>query len=289
MSAVIEDDDRDELVGGSVSDDDIRAMLAQEQKASRALKAQVEQERAARTRAEAQSSSAQTARIDAEEQAVTARLEGAEAAALALRKDYAEALSEGRFDEAAEVQDKMAELRARQVADKQYKTWLAGEKAREAAQPARPVHEGVDLSQYSAPQRRWIRDNPEFMDDPKIRAKTFAGHQLAVAEGIEVDSPEYFEVINETVYRGRGREEEPAANPPRRRQEPTDMPVTRRTPATTQRNAPVRLSADEMEAADITNPDIPVQGHKDTAGNWVPGRYETYYLQRQRLRAQGRG
>lgn len=288
MSDVIEDDDRidDQHVnGGPISDEDVRAMLAREQKEKRALRQQLEQERTGRTRAEAQATSATTARFDTEEQAVTERLEAADAQALALRKAYSEALSEGRFDEAAEVQDQMAELRARQVADKQYKTWLAGEKTR-AAQVVQqqPAHEGVDLSAYSAAQRKWIRANPSFMEDAKVRAKTFAGHQLAVAEGVEVDSPEYFEIIDETVNRGRRRAEEDEEVIPQRRQVASDMPVSRRTPQTSTRQTPVRLSADEMEAADITNPEIPVQGHKDAQGNWVAGRYERYAINREKLR-----
>jgi hypothetical protein len=292
MSDTIEDDDElPHVNGGSISDDDIRALLAKEKQSSRALKLQLETERTGRTRAEAQVSNAQTARLDSEEEIVTTRLTAADAAALGLRRAYSEALAEGRFDEAAEVQDQMVELRAKQVADRQYKTWLTNERSR--AVEAKPVQEGVNLGDYSAAQRKWIRDNPEFMDDPKIRAKTFAGHQLAVADGIEVDSPEYFEVINETVHRGRRQEageDDAASQQPRRRQEPLDMPVTRRTPAATQQRAgAVKLSADEMEAADITNPDLPVQGRKDANGNWLPGRYETYALQRAKLRSQGRG
>lgn len=290
MSDTIDDDDRIEDQAGTgapVSVDDVHAMLAKEQKEHRALKAQLEQERAGRARAEAQVTNATTARLDTEEQAVGERVEAAEAAALALRKAYSDALAEGRFDEAAELQDKMGELRAKQTADKQYKTWLAGEKNRAAQQVQRqPAAEGVDLTQYSPAQRKWIRENPEFMEDPSVRAKTYAGHQLAIADGVAVDSPEYFEIINEVVARrGRtpaGEDEEPA---PRQRQAAADMPVTRRSPATSTRQTPVRLTADQMEAADITNPDTPVQGHRDTTGSWVPGRYEKYYLQSQALKA----
>jgi hypothetical protein len=283
--------------GGAISDDDVRAMLAQEQKERKRLKAELDQERTSRTRAEATASTHQNARFDAEEAAVTARLGTAEAEATGLKKLYAEALAEGRFEEAAEVQDKMGELRARQAQDKQYQTWLTGEKARAAEQAKQqPAHEGVDLSQYSAAQRKWIKANPEFMDDAKIRAKTFAGHQLALAEGVEVDSKEYFDIIDETVNRGR-RVVKPEDDeivvqrePPRRREPPQDMPVTRRTPETTNdRRKEIRLSADEREAADISMPDVPAEGRMDKDGNWSGGRYERYALQRQKLRAQGRG
>lgn len=310
MSATTDDDDDDKAHvngvartarpsgdnGNAISDDDVRAMLAQEQQERRRLKAELDQERTSRSRAEATVSTHQAARFDAEEQAVAARLGAIDGEAAGLRKQYAEAMAEGRFDEAAEVNDKMAELRARQAQDKQYQTWLVGEKARAAEQAKQqPAREGVDLSQYSIEQRKWIKANPEFMEDPKIRAKTFAGHQLALAEGVEVDSPEYFEIIDETVQRGRKKVQEPEEDEvvqqePRRRQPPQDMPVTRRTPETSNdRRREIKLSADEREAADIAIPDRPVDGRHDKDGNWIPGRYEAYSIQRAKIRAQGRG
>jgi hypothetical protein len=293
MSGTTDDDDRVDghVNGGTVSDDDVRAMLAQEKANTRKLKLELETERTGRNRAEQTASTHANARFEAEELAVVSRLESADTAATGLKKQYSEALAEGRFDEAAEVQDKLAELRARQQQDRNYKVWLEGEKTRAAKAP--PQQEGVDLSQYSAPQRRWIRDNPEFMEDPKLRAKTFAGHQLAVAEGIEIDSPEYFEVINEVVNRASRRvdpdDTDAGHEAPRRREAPAEVPVSRSSPRQAEQRKAVRLSADEMEAADITNPDIPVQGHKDQSGNWIPGRYEKYAIQRAKLKARGQG
>lgn len=293
MSDAIDDGQIDDghVNGEEISDTDVRAMLAKHEKEKGALRAQLEQERASRSRAEAQVSNATTARFDAEEAAVAERLEAADAQALGMRAAMSAALAEGRFDDAAEIQDRMGELRAKQVSDKQYKTWLAAEKTR-ATQQARqqPASDGVDLAQYSPAQRRWIRDNPEFMTDPKLRAKTYAGHQLAVAEGVDVDSPEYFEIIDQTVHGRKPAAEKEDEEPlPRQRTPSADVPVTRRTPASPTRQQPIKLTPDEMEAADITNSDIPVQGHKDASGNWVPGRYERYAIQRQKLKAQGRG
>jgi hypothetical protein len=186
----------------------------------------------------------------------------------------------------------MGELRAKQVSDKQYKTWLAAEKTR-ATQQARqqPASDGVDLAQYSPAQRRWIRDNPEFMTDPKLRAKTYAGHQLAVAEGVDVDSPEYFEIIDQTVHgrRKAAAEKEDEEPPPRQRAPSTDVPVTRRTPASPTRQQPIKLTAEEREAADITLGDRPETGYADKNGQWVPSRYEVYAVRRGQLKAQGRG
>lgn len=286
------DDDRLESPrnGEEISDDHVRAMLAKHEKETTALRQQLEQERASRTRAEAQVSNANASRFDTEEAAVADRLEAAEAQALGMRQALSAAMAEGRFDDAAELQDKLGEIRAKQTSDKQYKAWLAQEKTR-TAQPVQqqPASDGVDLAAYSPAQRKWIRANPEFMTDASLRAKTFAGHQLAVAEGITIDSPEYFEVIDQTVGKKRAEPDDDEPPAPRPRAQSTDMPVTRRTPATPSRQQAIKLTADEMEAADITNSDIPVQGYKDNQGNWIPGRYERYAIQRAKLKAQGRG
>ncbi len=277
-----------------VSDADIRALLAATKKEKAQLATQLDTERTARSRAENQAHNATTGRFDAEEVAVKTRIEAADAAALEKRRKYAEALAEGRFEDAAQVQDEMAELRAKQGQDRQYSAWLAAEKERLTKAPPVQQEQGLNLAQYTPGQRKWIRENPSFMTDPKLRQKTEYLHSLALADGVEIDSDEYFDIINQAVGKKKAPEPDPEDNvidepPPRRRQPPaTDMPVTRRTePGQPTRNAPIRLSADEREAADLTMPDLPVQGYHDKAGNWVPSRYDRYAANRAKLKARG--
>lgn len=280
---------------GAVSTEDVRALLDREKANNERLQRELETERTGRNRAEQTASNQALARLEAEEQAVAARLESADTAAAGLRKGYSEALGEGRFDDAAELQEKMFELKAKQQQDRQYKTWLDSEKNRAASAPPppqQPQQQGLDLANYTPGQRRWIRENPEFMTDVKLRQRTEAAHSLAVSEGCEVDSPEYFQVIDDVVHGERFRRDEPSRTrePPARRQReapPAEIPVSRGTPARAERNREVKLTADEMEAADITNPDVPIQGHKDQQGNWVPGRYERYAINRAKMRARG--
>lgn len=52
------------------------------------------------------------------------------------------------------------------------------------------------MSQRSA---AWIRKNPDCVTDPKKNARMLAAHNLAFADGIEVDSDEYFRRIEEGV------------------------------------------------------------------------------------------
>jgi hypothetical protein len=301
MSETHDDDVEIEQVANgqdeAVTDEDIRALLATAKREKAQITTQLEQERSARTRAETQAHTATTGRFDAEEAAVKTRIEAADSAALAMRAKYAEALSEGRFEDAAQVQDEMAELRAKQGQDRQYQAWLASEKDRITRAPPAQQDQGLNLANYTPGQRKWIKANPEFMTDVKLRQKTEALHQLAVSDGVEIDSPEYFEIIDQAVKpRGRAapvadpedEDEDPPPQPRRRAQPTTDMPVTRRTDATGQpaRNKTVRLSPEEREVADFTMPDLPQQGFmKD--GVWQPSRYEKYLINAAKLKARG--
>lgn len=301
MSEAIDDDEIVEKPPGNgrdeqVSDEDIRELLAATRREKATLTAQLDTERNARSAAETRAHSANTGRFEAEETAVKTRIEAADAAALGMRAKYAEALSEGRFEDAAQVQDEMAELRAKQGQDKQYQAWLGSEKERLSKAP--PVQQqqeqGLNLANYTPGQRKWIKANPDFMTDVKLRQKTEALHSLAVADGIEIDSDEYFEVINQALGKKKpvaqveDEDEEPPP-PPRKRAPPTDMPVTRRTEANGQPTGrkSVSLTADQREAADMTMPDLPVQGAYNKDGNWVAGRYERYAINAAKLKARG--
>jgi hypothetical protein len=291
--------------GHAIGEEDLAVLLEKERHQSRLLKAELEAERTHRSRAETAATSAATQRLDTEEAAVEARLSGAEDEAKRLRKEASDAMAEGRFDDAADANDRLYTLRAQQQQDRQYKAWLAGEKARVAQirtspTPAAP-DQGIDLSSYTAGQRRWIEQNPEFHTDEKVRLKTVAGHNLAVAAGAKVDSPEYFDIINETVHGPNGRQarrngaDDGAGYDGEDGHEGSyapvpDMPVTRRAQTPPGRQMSYRLTPLEKEAADTTMPDVPIEGFTDQqTGKRVMGRYEKYAYHRAKLREQGRG
>jgi hypothetical protein len=290
------EDDREQVNGTAINGEDVQAMLAKRDREIEDLRRQVESERTGRSRAEQQAQTAHRSRWDAEEAAVQARLDGADAEAQGLRTAYATALQEGRFEDAAELQAKMSHLSARLINDQQYQQYLATEKQRQQQPPQQRPSE-VDLNTFSAAQRRWIAENPDYMTDKTVRDRAVAGHYFATSRGLQVDSPEYFDIISETV-RGQTKvrrekappqraqpqvededEDEAEPPPPRQREVVTaDMPVTRRPPGVASKPRQVRLTPEQQEGADITLSDVPVQGHHDTNGNWVPGRYEKYMM-----------
>lgn len=63
--------------------------------------------------------------------------------------------------------------------------------------PSDPVEAtAANLSPKSA---AWIRSHPECVTDPKMNARMLAAHHSALADGIAVDSEEYFEAIEKGI------------------------------------------------------------------------------------------
>lgn len=282
----------------TVNTDDLAELLRQakaEKAALLAEKVSVEQRasRAERERDEARGTAVTQgeARFLAEEAAIAGRIASNEQEATRLEKDQATALSEGRFEDAAKISRQMAKIEAQVQKDTDYATFLSTkrEEVRQqaAAQPAQQQTQGVDLSQYSAKQRAWIDRHPEYLTDERLRQKAAAGHYAAVADGIEVDTPEYFERIDEIA--GLKQDEEQ----PRQRQKPQyddagDLPVTRNgSPGTTRRDGSIRLSPDEREAADMAFSDTPVDDYV-VNGVTKPGRYKMYARNKEALKREGR-
>jgi hypothetical protein len=172
--------------GEPVSREHLQRALAQERAKREDVERRLNAERASRTRAEGDVRSEQTARYAAEQASIEARMGGREAEIAAIRRQITEAMSEGRFEDATELTDKLADKRAEHREDVRYKTWLEGQKQARQAEPSNEI----DLSQYTPKQRAWIKDHPDFMTDDKVRQLTAAGHNLALAQGHAVDSPQ---------------------------------------------------------------------------------------------------
>lgn len=291
--------------GDNVSDEDLRAMLAQERKAR-------QQERDQRTRAERERDDARghaTTAIDqrwqAEEQSLDAGLAAVETEADGLEQRIAALNAEGSYAEAAKASRQLAKAEAQISLINQKKTWLtdAREATKQQAEAAprqqprqQPREGGIDMAQFSPRQREWIEEHPEYRTSPRFRDLVAGAHFEAKNAGIVVDSEEYFDAIDARLAATTAKrrklpetedddgEEAPA---PRRRDNGGALPVQRRAPGGGQRDGVVRLSADQREAADTTMPDIPVDDWEEN-GRVQPGRYRRYAQRMAQLKQQGR-
>lgn len=65
--------------------------------------------------------------------------------------------------------------------------------------PADPIEAAIAAGRMSQRSAEWIRAHPDCITDPKKNARMLAAHHAAMADGIAVDSDEYFEAIEKGV------------------------------------------------------------------------------------------
>lgn len=309
MSESVEDQDGGEIEerpngsgGRAISGDDIEDLKRQlaNERAGRTAEAQRrEQAESERDLARGAVQTESGRRWQAEEQALDTSLSSLATEMDALEERYGSLIENGQFKEAAKVQRRMTEAAADARLAQEKKVWLTDARRLEEEQQSRRApspqqREGeIDLSNYSPQQRRWIRDeHPEYLTDARFRAKVAAAHFDAIAEGYDIDSDDYFKHIEQMAGKKapiRPQETEIQEEPSSRRRVAPEVPVQRRTQQSTQREAALRLTEDEREAADIALPHLPEQDEVDGKGNVVKyGRYRQYKIHQKALRDSGR-
>lgn len=173
-----------------------------------------------------------------------------------LKSQYSEALAVGDHEKAAEINLQMTGNSAKLMQLENGKTQLENR----AKMPFQPVLDPVDqfASQLSKRSAEWVRSHPEYVTDPRLHNKMLAAHQLAVSDGLEADSDEYFETVERVLnIRSAPREEAPeptmsaASQPTQRRSSPPPAAPVSRAPLSNSGTRPdvVRLTAAEREMA----------------------------------------
>lgn len=226
------------------------------------LKEQLERERQARAEAERRANeAAQTAyQAQAEVQdsnlhLVTNAIETVSQTQSILKANYRDAMSAGDYDTAAEIQAEMSSNAAKLLQLEQGKQALENAPRSEAPRPytADPVE--ALASQLSPRSADWVRRHPEYATDPRLYNKMLAAHNLAVADGIDPDTEDYFSSIEDTLrIRSRNDYEDAsaaAAKPLQRRSAPPAAPVSRSGTGTGTRPNRVTLTAEEREMASM--------------------------------------
>lgn len=300
-------------IDDEISSEDLKALLEKE----RREKAEAE---ARATAAESRAATAETAhretatkltseaesRYNAELSARTSELQAAESEMERLENELAAAQEAGDHKAAAKAQGAMSRLGGKIDRIAYQKDYLESNKERFTAVSEKA--ETDPLAAFSPATRAWIGNHPKFTTDPKYRNRCVGYHNLALADGLTPDTPEYFAYIEERLG------EKKAEKPKEREDDPADetlhlegrepvAPEPKKTPAVTpvtrggslsgnRSGAPIRLTADEVESADITMSDVPVGDasgyYTDDKGVRQPGRYLRYHQNRQKLKAAGR-
>jgi hypothetical protein len=231
------------------------------------LKFQLEQERLARIEAERRANeAAQRVAVAKNEvdttnlQLVSNAIKSVKGSNEALKAKYKEAMSIGDYDRATEIQaamsDNSAKLRqlkdGKKVMKQQIKTMTTPQ-----VQPS-VSHDPVEAlaSQLSPRSAAWVRRNPQYATDTRLFNKMIAAHNLAIADGIEPDSDDYFMSVEDTLkVRNQPSSVDvdnpysSAATPTQRRTAPPAAPVSRNGNGTGSRPNVVRLTGEQREMA----------------------------------------
>lgn len=182
---------------------------------------------------------------DANYQLVSNAIETVKGRAEAIKQAYANAMSAGDFDKAAQLQEALA-VNAQQLAElKRGKKAMKSEMKqpqKEAPLPSSNEPMIDQLARQVSPRSAsWLKENRDTLDNERMIRRMFRAHEDAVDDGIAPDSDEYFSYIESRL--GMGRKEEVPA--PRRSAPPPPAPVSRGG----QRPSVVRLSREQVEMA----------------------------------------
>src|ERR1700677_1138182 len=179
----------------------------------------------------------------------------------ALEEKYAAALAAQDYPGAAKAQREMSANEAK------LNDLNRGKTAMENAPKATPrvADDPVErIAQQLTPQSAaWVRSHPEYARDPAKYKKMVAAHEIAMADGFSVDTPEYFASVEDTLRIPSQRQEaivvdvdptadaaRPSTTRPSRQTAPPSAPVTRSGNGTgTTRSNVVTLSAEQVEIA----------------------------------------
>ena len=244
------------------------------------LKKRLEAEKAARTQAEQAKAEAerrahaawvesqrhQATAQDSNYQMVLSAIGTVEQRSLALRGAYAEAMTAGDYEKAAEIQEHIA-VNASHLTDlKKGQRAMEDAAKRQKEEAPRQVQGGDAIEQWAQTvtprSANWLRSHKEALSTPAMQKRVLLAHGLALDEGVEPDSDAYFDFVErniglkrETPKRMMAQETEedsPLSSAstavPRRSVSPPAAPVSRGNG----RQNTVRLSPEEREHARIS-------------------------------------
>lgn len=199
----------------------------------------------------------------------------------ALRNAAAKALEEGRWGDAAQANEDLADAKLRLREFSYQKGEIARHREAEKTRPKAP--------QLHPKTQAWIDSHQRFVSDPIYRQQALLGDAKARAAGLTPDSDKYFEMV-EMETGDRKPETNNNEPPPKKESSPSASvaPVSRRSGGSDGGNGggrqTIKLSSEQVDAADsmFGDPSSPMY-IKDPKE-----RYTYWFKQTERLKSEGR-
>ena len=226
------------------------------------LKMKLEQERSGRIEAERQARRATEVAVEAKNEVQDTNLHLVKNAIDTVKRNndilkynYSEAMAVGDYTKAAEIQEGMSMNTSKLMELERGRSHMESAPKYEVPQQQRPSDPVEALaSQLSPRSADWVRRNPQCVTDPRMYQKMVAAHNLAMADGYQADSDDYFGFVEDTLRISKRvdvGEDDPmsASAKVTQRRSPPAAPVSRSGTGTGSRPNVVRLTKAEAETA----------------------------------------
>ena len=226
------------------------------------LKMKLEQERSGRIEAEKQARQATEAAVHAKNEVQDTNLHLVKNAIDTVKRNndilkynYSEAMAVGDYTKAAEIQENMSMNTSKLMELERGRSHMESAPKYEVPQQQRPSDPVEALaSQLSPRSADWVRRNPQCVTDPRMYQKMVAAHNLAMADGYQADSDDYFGFVEDTLRISKrvdiGDDDPMSASAKvTQRRSPPAAPVSRSGTGTGSRPNVVRLTKAEAETA----------------------------------------
>ena len=260
----LKDDPKDDLIDVEVekveNDDKKKDVDADE--GINDLKMKLEQERQARIEAEKNARMAAQVAVEAKNEVQDTNLQLVRNAIDTVKRNndilkynYSEAMAIGDYNKAAEIQETMGMNSAKLMELERGRQHMETAPKYEMPQEQRPTDPVEALaSQLSPRSADWLRRNPQCVTDPRMYQKMVAAHNLAMADGYQADSDDYFAFVEDTLRMSKRVNvdvEDPMSGAAKvtQRRSPPAAPVSRSGTGTGSRPNVVRLTRAEAETA----------------------------------------
>lgn len=174
-----------------------------------------------------------------------------------LKANLRDAMAAGDYDKVAEAQESLS-MNAAKLLQLENGRESMKNQPRQQVQPVQRTQDPLEQVKASLSPRSaaWVDEHPEFVRDPRLFRKMVAAHELAVSDGIEPDSDEYFASVEKTLGVGKPVEVQEeamssASQATQRRAAPAAAPVSRSGTGSGSRPNVVRLTSAEREMAEM--------------------------------------
>src|SRR5215472_321989 len=185
--------------------------------------------------------SAQMAQVAAQETAASDSITSIDNEIKGLKAQWANLQAEGKFNEAADVQEALGDATARRRQAMQAKEYYAGQKTQLANAPTDQVEQFLSQNPgvYSQEDATWIRQHRRYATDGNFRQRVMAAHSEAVDKlGLAQRSPEDYQHLERRAY-----------------MRPDPAPATPAATTQTESSAPTGYQGDEPTSAVTTDLD----------------------------------